>query len=119
MVPPQLQWNAAEVNGGVLSVPVEGDRPKGWKGKFQRVVALLGGGPWGEVAYKSGSIRVTEVADGSADSLHHFLEAAMQETNAAFGADQPGAGQEDAGPEELTHDDADARLTEVFRNFGS
>ncbi len=118
MAPPQLQWNAAEVNGGVLSVPVEGDRPKGWKDKFQRVVALLGGGPWGEVAYKSGSIRVTEVADGSADSLHHFLEAAMQETNAAFEADKPDAGQ-DAGSEDRNRDDADACLTEVFRNFGS
>ncbi len=50
MVPPQLQWHAAEVNGRVLSVPIEGERPKGWKSRFQRVVMLLGAGPWGEVS---------------------------------------------------------------------
>ncbi len=121
MAPPQLRWNAAEVNDRVLSVPIEGERPKGWKSRFQRVVTLLGGGPWGEVDCKSGNIRVTEVADGSEESLHHFLEAAMQETNAAFAtgddAEQPDGGQDEAGSEDGDRHDADARLTEAFRNF--
>jgi hypothetical protein len=121
MASPALQWHAAEVSGGVLTVPIEGDRPKGWKSKFEQVVTLLGGGPWGEVALKSGRVRVTEVADGSEEGLHHFLESALQETNAAFQTGDDDADRDDddddAGSEHGAGDDADARLTETFRNF--
>jgi hypothetical protein len=121
MASPQLQWSAAEVSGGVLTVPIEGDRPKGWKDKFAQVVTLLGGGPGGEITYKSQSVRVTDIADGSEESVHHFLESVMQETNAAFAADED-SGETDepddtdqAGDEGA--DDTDARLTEGFRHF--
>ncbi len=121
MASPNLQWNAAEVSGGVLTVPIEGDRPKGWKDRFGQVVTLLGGGPAGEVSCKSGNVRVTEVTDGSEESLHHFLESVLQETNAAFAADVEHDETEDAGEHtgsgEESADDADARLTEAFRNF--
>lgn len=119
MAIPTLQWSAAEVKGGVLTVPVEGDRPKGWKTRFGTVVTLLGGGPWGDVTYKSGAVRVTEVVEGSEESLHHFLEAAIQETNAAFESDAedeaPDEDEDEARGEDA--DDGDARLTEAFRNF--
>lgn len=119
MAIPTLQWSAAEVKGGVLTVPVEGDRPKGWKTRFGTVVTLLGGGPWGDVTYKSGAVRVTEVVEGSEESLHHFLEAAIQETNAALGAseepDEPDDDGEEPGGGDV--DDADARLTDAFRGF--
>jgi hypothetical protein len=118
---PKLQWSAAEVTGGALTVPVEGDRPNGWKDKFENVVTLLGGGPWGEVVCRSGNVRVTEVAAGGEESLHHFLEAVVQETNAAFATDdEPGEAHDDddaAGPEDGEADDADARQTEAFRNL--
>ena len=121
MASPQLQWSAAEVSGGVLKVPIEGDRPKGWKDKFAQVVALLGGGPGGEVVCKSGSVRVTDIADGSEESVHHFLESVMQETNASFVSDEDSDetdehadDDEDSGEDA---DDADARLTDSFRNF--
>ena len=121
MASPNLQWNAAEVSGGVLTVPIEGDRPKRWKDRFGQVVTLLGGGPAGEVTCKSGNVRVTEVTDGSEESVHHFLESVMQETNAAFatdaGDDGPGDAEEHAGFGDESADDADARLTEAFRNF--
>lgn len=121
MATPKLQWSAAEVKGGVLTVPIEGDRPKGWKDKFAQVVTLLGGGPWGEVVCKSGKVRVTEVADGSQDNVHHFLESAMQEANAAFATgdepEEPEAGEEDDSSESEAADDPDAQLTESFRNF--
>ena len=120
MAAPTLQWSAAEVNGGALTVPIEGDRPKGWKDKFEHVVTLLGDGPWGEVVCKSGAVRVAEVADGSEETLHHFLEAVMQETNAAFATDEaPGEadGDDAAGSGGGDAGDADARQTETFRNL--
>ncbi len=121
MASPNLQWNAAEVSGGVLTVPIEGDRPKGWKDRFGQVVTLLGGGPAGEVSCKSGNVRVTEVTDGSEENVHHFLESVMQETNAALATDaeddEPGDAEEHAGSGDESADDADARLTEAFRNF--
>src|ERR1700740_3671414 len=121
MATPTLQWSAAEVSGGVLTVPIDGDRPKGWKDKFAQVVTLLGGGDWDGIACKAGRVRVSGVTEGSEEKLRHFLEGVMQETNAALAigdedeeadGDEPDAG-EDAG------DDADARLTERFRNFAS
>jgi hypothetical protein len=120
MASPTLQWNAAEVNNGVLTVPIEGDRPKGWKSKFEQVVTLLGGGSWGEVVLKSGRVRVTAVADGGEEGLHHFLESALQETNAAFHTDEDAErddDEDDVGSAQGDADDADARLTETFRNF--
>lgn len=119
MAPPRLQWSAAEVNDGVLMIPIEGDRPKGWKRKFEQVVTVLGGGPSGEVVCKSGSVRVSAVVEGSEESLHHFLEAVIQETNSALGAgDEPGEPDDDGeGPAEQDVDDADARLTDAFRAF--
>jgi hypothetical protein len=122
MASPTLRWSAAEVNGGTLTVPIEGDRPKGFKSKFEQVVTLLGGGPWGAVALKSGRVRVTEIADGSEEELHHFLEAAMQEANAAFQTGDGDAGrddEEDDGGPEGDADDADARLTRTFRGFAA
>jgi hypothetical protein len=120
MATPSLQWSAAEVTGGTLTVPIEGDRPKGWKDKFQQVVALLGDTQWGEVTYKSSTILVREISEGSEESLHHFLEAVMQETNAAFATEEAGSNDEaeDEGDSaDGDADDTDARLTEAFRNF--
>lgn len=121
MAPPHLQWNAAEVSGGVLTVPTEGERPKGWKDKFDQVVTLLGGGPGGEVTCKSGTVRIAGVADGTEESVHHFLESVIQETNAAFGTEDEPDRPEDADETDETGDnsadDADVRLTEAFRHF--
>ena len=123
MPSPTLQWSAAEVNDGVLMVPIEGDRPKGWKRKFEQVVSVLGGGPSGEVVCKSGNVRVSAVVEGSEEELHHFLEAVLQETNSALGAgDDPDERNDDGGEAadegvDVDVDDADARLTDVFRDF--
>lgn len=124
MESPRLDWSAAEVSDGVLTVPIGGETPKGFKDKFEQVVRLLGGGQWDEIVCKSGQVRVRGVTDGSEESLHHFLEGAMQEANAAFdtGADEQADGDDsgDDVAEEQAEDDADdpdARLTERFRGF--
>lgn len=122
METPRLDWSAAEVSDGVLTVPIGGETPKGFKDKFEQVVGLLGGGEWDEIVCKSGRVRVRGVTDGGEESLHHFLEGVMQETNAAFDtgedAESPADenGDEDAG--DADEDGADARMTERFRGFG-
>ncbi len=119
MASPTLRWNAAEVSGGVLTVPLDGDRPKGWKKTFGRVVTLLGGGPCGEVVCKSGKIRVTGIVEGDEESLHHFLEAAIQQTNSTLATDdehdEPDDDEDDSPGRDV--DDADERLTVAFRDF--
>ena len=72
---PTLQWSAAEVRNGTLTVPVAGDRPKGWKSTFDHTVRLLGGGSWGEVSLRKTKVKVGEVTEGTEDELRFFLRA--------------------------------------------
>jgi hypothetical protein len=122
MEAPALQWSAAEVRNGTLTVAIDGDRPKGWKATFEQTVRLLGGGDWGEVSVKKGEVRVTDVGEGSEDELRHFLEGAVQQANAAHvepedDADDQAEESEDEQAGE--GDDADARMTSRFREFGA
>ena len=122
MESPTLSWRTAEVRDGTLTVEIDGDRPKGWKATFHQTVRLLGGGGWGEVSLKRGTVRVTEVAEGTEDELRHFLEGAIQQANATHvepedeaedRADEPDEEQEEDG------DGADTRMTSRFRDFGA
>jgi hypothetical protein len=116
---PELQWSGAEVSDGALVVPIKGERPKGWKPRFEQTVKLLGGGQWDEVTCKSGKVRVTGVTEGAEENLHHFLESAVQEANAAFeSAGDDEADDQDTADTEDEGDDQDARLTARFRAFG-
>jgi len=122
MDPPTLQWSAAEVRDGTLTVEIDGDRPQGWKATFEQTVRLLGGGGWGEVVLKRGKIRVTDVGEGSEDELRHFLEGAVQQANATHVQTEDDA--EDPADEPASEprgdgDDADARMTSRFRDFGA
>lgn len=114
METPRLQWSGAQVRDGILTVEIAGDRPKGWKPTFEQTVRLLGGGSWGEVKLKGDTIRVTGVGEGSEDSLRHFLESVIQEANATNVADSDADDRAERAPE---GDDADARMTERFRDF--
>ena len=82
MEAPTLEWSAAEVRDGTLTVPIDGDRPKGWKATFERTVRLLGGGSWGEVSLKGAKVKVADVSEGSEEELRYFLEGAVQQANA-------------------------------------
>lgn len=116
---PRLQWSAAEVRSGTLTVPIDGDRPKGWNATFQQTVRLLGGGAWGDVSLKGPKVTVTDVAEGSEDELRHFLEGVVQQANATHvdtddGDEAPGEADDTAGDD---GDDADGRMTSRFRDF--
>jgi hypothetical protein len=116
---PTLQWSGAQVRDGILTVEIAGDRPKGWKATFEKTVRLLGGGDWGEVELKSGKVRVSDVQEGSEGQLRHFLEGVVQEANAAFVEDEAEdhEDEEAGGSKGEDGDDADARMTDRFRDF--
>jgi hypothetical protein len=121
MEAPKLEWSGAHVRDGILTVEIAGDRPKGWKSTFEQTVRLLGGGDWGEVKLKAGKIRVSEVREGSEESLRHFLEGVVQEANAVRVDTDDGDGddheddQDTSGDDDDGADDVDARMTGRFR----
>jgi hypothetical protein len=125
METPRLDWNSAEVRDGKLTVTVTGERPKGWKGTFERTVKLLGGGDWESVKLKSGKVMVISVQAGSEERLRHFLEGVVQQANATHQPDDTddhdGAGDDgdsdESGEETDDHDDPDGRMTDRFRDF--
>jgi hypothetical protein len=122
MEAPTLEWSAAAVQDGVVTVQVAGDRPKGWKATFLRTVTLLGAGDWGTVSVKGAKVRVADVPEGSEDELRHFLEAAVQQANASHvepDEDADDRSDESETDDEGDDDDVDARMTSRFRDFGA
>jgi hypothetical protein len=118
---PALDWTSAEVKGATLTVPLNGELSKPWKGLFERTVKLLGGGDWDAVELKSGKVKVTGVQEGSEGSLRHFLEGAVQEANAALREDEDD-GENDQEADDSSSDERgedDSRMTERFRDFGA
>jgi len=114
----KLQWASAEVEDGVLTVPLDGEHPKGWKRSFETTVRLLGDREWGEVKLKKGTIRVSQVTPGTEEKLRHHLESVVAQANAV----DESAGQ--ANPDEPApdgHEDEssgpDAEMTGRFRAF--
>jgi hypothetical protein len=118
---PSLEWSAAEVRRGTLTVQVAGDRPRGWKSTFAQTVRLLGGGNWGEVSIKGAKVKVADVPEGSEEELRFFLDGVVQQANATHvdaddDADDGADEGDDAGADE---DDADARMASRFRDSGT
>ena len=122
MEAPRLEWSASTVRDSTLTVPVTGDRPKGWKSTFHHTVRLLGGGAWGDVTLKKARVKVADVPEGSEEELRFFLEGVVQQANAAH---VPPETEDDALPEHddegeaESDDDADGRMTSRFRDFAA
>lgn len=118
---PTLQWSAAEVRSGTLTVPIGGDRPRGWKSTFDHTVRLLGGGNWGEVSLKKTKVKVSDLAEGSEEEVRFFLEGVVQQANATHvEADEDSdeaSGDDDSADDGDDADDADTRMTSRFRDF--
>jgi hypothetical protein len=121
----ELNWSAAEVKSSKLSVPLEGDIPKGWKKSFEATVVLLGHGDWGEIQLKRDSVRVSDVEPGSEEKLRFHLESVVAQANADHEPEQPGGSEEEEAPDadesesEATDGDdgPDAEMTRRFRSF--
>jgi hypothetical protein len=105
-----LDWTSAEVKDATLTVGLDREPPDGWKQSFERTVKLLGDGEWGDVALKTGSVRVSDITPGSEDKLRHHLEAIIAQANAAHEEDRSDEdGDDPEGP--------DAEMTERFKAF--
>jgi hypothetical protein len=123
MPPITLSWPEAEVKDAELTVPLDGDVPKGWKQSFERTVALLGHGDWGEISVKKDRLVVRDVTPGSEAKLKHHLEGVVAQANATLDAAEDGESEEpDDGERALEQDsadqrrDPDAEMTERFRS---
>jgi hypothetical protein len=119
----ELNWSAAEVKSSKLSVPLEGDIPKGWKKSFEATVVLLGHGDWGEIQLKRDSVRVSDVEPGGEDKLRFHLESVVAQANADHAPEESEEAEEapdaDESESEATDDDdgPDAEMTRRFRSF--
>jgi hypothetical protein len=120
MSEPKLGWNGASVKDSKLSVAIDGELPKGWEKSFEVTVRLLGGGDWGEVQLRKGSISVSDVAPGSEDKLKHFLESAVAQANADHRTDDEDSDEDSAeeADEDTGQTDEDSDMTSRFRSFG-
>ncbi len=115
---PELDWSAAKVQQGTLSVKLAGETDDEWEQTFTRTLALLSsGGAWGSVGFKKGKVTVEDIQEGSEDSVRFALDGAVQEANAHHAEDEDEesdeASDEDDGGSEA--DDTDRRMTDRFR----
>ncbi len=120
---PELNWSAASVHDGTLTVELTGDTDDDWGQTFARTLALLSSsGSWGKVAVDDGTVTVEEVQEGSEDSVRFALDAAVQEANAHHAEEDEADGDTDEDGDESESDsdgegdDADRRMTDRFRD---
>jgi hypothetical protein len=118
---PQLDWDAAEVREGTLTIAVGGEFDDEWEQTFARTLALLSSsGTWGSVSLEKGKVTVEDVQEGSEDNVRFALDGAVQEANAHHAQDD--AEESDEEEEESEEgddsegDDTDRRMTERFRD---
>ena len=117
---PQLDWNAAEVREGTLTVKVGGEVDDEWEQTFARTLALLSSsGTWGSVGFKKRKVTVEGVQQGSEDNVRFALDGAVQEANAHHAEDDSEESEEDeesGDGDDSEVDDTDRRMTERFRD---
>jgi hypothetical protein len=109
----RIDWSAASVDGGELTVPLDGKASSEFKERLSEVIARLDRGTsgWGDVKVTRSKLRVAEVTEGAERDLRHFLEAAVQQANANLAADEDEGEPAPAGERSET----DERMTEAFR----
>jgi len=109
----RIDWGAASVDGGRLTVPLEGELPDGFKARLTHVVERLdrGGSGWGEIKVGKAKVRVQGVVAGAERDLRHFLEAAVLQAS----ADADEEDDDEAAGDERS--DEDQALTDAFRAF--
>jgi hypothetical protein len=115
----KLDWSTAEVEDADLTVALEGDRSKAWKGTFETTLRLLGRGDWGEVGLRKGKVYVRDVTPGSEEKLRHHLDAVVAQANAHEQDDEDEAPppQDDADTDDRQDHGPDAEMTARFRAF--
>jgi hypothetical protein len=108
----RLDWAAAEVHDGELTVPLAGETPKKFKAAFEHAERLLAINhpEWGEVRLKKDAVRVADVPSGAEDTLRFHLEGVVQQAVADVTA--PPEAEQSEEP-----DGPDGEMTARFRAF--
>jgi hypothetical protein len=111
----RLDWSAASVDGGRLTVPLAGKTSAHFKADLTAVIARLqgGGSAWGEIKVGKAKVRVDGVAAGDESDLRHFLESAVLQANANARADEEDDDERSADE----RSESDQQLTDAFRAF--
>ena len=111
-----IDWRAASVDGGRLTVPYAGKSPEGFKPALAHVIERLerGGSGWGAIKVGKSKLRVDDVTAGSEGDLRYFLEAAVLQANADVRDDTEDDDEKDASGE---RSEADQAMTDAFRGF--
>lgn len=115
-----IDWGTADIDDATLTVELTGASSKAWKQRFESVVALLETphSLWGEVhIINKSAIEVSEVQEGTATELRHFLESIVLQVNSELPQpEEPEQGAED----QMQVDEAaqaDRKMTAAFRAF--
>jgi hypothetical protein len=115
--PTQIDWTAATVDGGTLTVAFDGDPSKEWvkrvEGVLERLHSHGGSSGWGAIKVTKKKVTVDDVADGSESELRHLLESAVLQANADLAADN----DEDDDGKDDERSEADQQKTDAFRAF--
>lgn len=109
-----IDWSSSEVHDGRLKVSLSDKPTSDWRKSFERTVALLPAGDWGDVTVKKGRIRVDDVAEGSEEALRIHLEGLVDQANAT--ERRLTTGDDDAASDGRS-DGVDDALTQRFRAF--
>ncbi len=113
----QLEWSAAQVRDGTLTVEITGEFDDEWKQTFTRTLALLSStGTWGEVAFKKRKVTVDDVQEGSEDNVRFALDGAVQEANAHHAGEDESDEDFGGDDDEPEGDETDQRMTDRFRD---
>ena len=114
----EIDWSAAEVSGGDLTVPLSGEPSKAWTDRVAEVVERLrrGSRGWGAVKIGRKAIEVSGVQAGAEGDLRHFLEGAVMQANADF-APEPEPEESDDDGSGGHASEADGEMTGAFRAF--
>ncbi|MEA2180094.1 MAG: hypothetical protein QOG77_3391 [Solirubrobacteraceae bacterium] len=87
-----IDWSAADVQEGRLSVPIRPDPDFAFLKVFDMVLIESppppGAAAWGEVQFAGGQIVVSEVQPGSAPALERFLDGVVREADRRAGAER-------------------------------
>lgn len=111
----ELDWAAASVTGGKLTVPLTGEPDATWKARCEATLEQLrraggSGADAGDVEVKKDRVVVAHVAEGREDDVRFLLESIVLQANGDDDDDGEGGPEDEAAA-------ADERIASAFQAF--
>jgi hypothetical protein len=112
-----IDWNAASVDDGRLTVPLLGEPSAAWRDRLKHVIERLqrGGSGWGEIKVTKSALRVDAVRAGAEADLRHFLESGVLQANSDLRAEEEGEAEDAESADGRS--ESDQEMTDAFRAF--